>query len=201
MRIITVYGAIVLLVLLLGCEDSTTPTIEHEYGVIAFHGEIYHFENVQCDVQGTIGGEPVYSLEIHFTDKEGRRISFQIQDPDNDPSNLIKPGLHLATGQHWDGIFTGMQPSTFTMNLLGPTQLAVSWDKVRMVGEYFMGRGHIDIFERLDLACASRIWIGGAYAYPGDPEYDKYYENYCAPGYYYPAQRIWFICENGAYMP
>jgi len=204
MRKILFITEIILLSLILGCSDSTKlgpDTVPTNTGEIEFHGEIYTFESIECTVSGTDGGEPTYSLQIRFTDEEGRSIGFGIQDQDNDPANLLLPGLHLATGQHWDGISNRMQPSSFTINYLGSDYLSVFWEEVDLQDHYFSGRGYIEIHRRLELSCPDRIWIGGKYAYPGDPEYDNYYETYCAPGYYYPAQRIWFTCENGTYWP
>ncbi|UCF05207.1 MAG: hypothetical protein JSV33_15015 [bacterium] len=204
MRSILFINAIVLLSLILSCSDSTKPgpdPVPKNIGEIEFHGETYYFESVECVITGTEGGEPVYLLQIEFTDEEDRSIGFRIQDPDNNPANLIVPGLHLATGQHWDGISNRMQPWGFTINYLGSDYLSVFWEEVELQDHSFSGRGYIEIHQRLELTCPERTWVGGKWAYPGDPEYDNHYEKYCAPGYYYPAQRIWFTCENGAYWP
>jgi hypothetical protein len=204
MRTIPCIIAFVLLSAMCSCRDNTEPVVDpaqRNIGEIEFHGEIYDFEFIECSVSGTDGGEQIYSLQISFTDEEGRSIGFGIQDSDNDPAELIVPGLHLATGQHRDGISNSMQPSSFTINYLGSECLSVFWEEVDLRDHAFSGRGYIEIRQRLDLACPDRIWIGGRYAHPGDPEYDDYYEKYCAPGYYYPAQRIWFTCENGSYRP
>lgn len=186
-----------------GCSDSTEPLslpVPPTYGEIQYHGETYNFGAPECVVSGTEGGVTEYSLLIRFVDSENRELEFSVQDQQNNPANLVTAGEHPATGQHWDGIHNRMQPAGFTINYLDFDQLAVVWEEVTLNGRSFSGIGHIEIKERIELACADSIFIGGRYAHPGDPEYDIYYETYCEPGYYYPAQKIWFVCEEGDYV-
>ncbi|UCF06577.1 MAG: hypothetical protein JSV33_05995 [bacterium] len=203
MRSVVVFAFIGLAVVL-GCSDSTGPEpepIPSTIGEIRYHGETYQFDTIECRVFCTDGGDPVYSLEIEFIDTENRSIEFAIQDPGNNPANLVTPGEHRATGQHWDAVRSRMQPSTFTINYLGSDSLSVNWEEIELKGHAFSGRGFIEVHQRLELVCADSIWVGGEFAYPGDPAYEEYFERYCEPGYFYPAQKIWFECEDGIYGP
>ena len=202
MKAFRVSIAVGLLLGVVGCSDSTEPlppSVPPTYGEVQYYGETYDFGAPECFVSGTEGGVTKYSLRIRFVDSENRAIEFSVQDQENNPANLVTVGEHPTTGQHWDGIHNRMQPATFTINHMDSDQLAVVWEEVTLDGRTFSGTGYIDIRERIELACADSIFIGGGYAHPGDPEYDSYYEAYCAPGYYYPAQKIWFVCEEGAY--
>lgn len=189
---------------LLGCSDSTDPDPDPaspSYGTIQYHGEAYQFDTVEGHVSGTDGGPPTYSLSLRFSDPEGRSIRFRVQDPENNPSNLVTLGAHPATGGHWDGVSSYMQPASFTIGYLGADSLSVTWEEIDRQDRVFSGRGFIEIFQRLDLACADSIWSDGEFVHPGDPAYDQYHENYCEPGYFFPAQRVWFEIEDGAYSP
>jgi hypothetical protein len=187
---------------IVGCSDSTDPLPPADppsYNEIQFHGETYDFGAPECYVSGTDGGVSQYSLNIRFVDSENRSFKFSVQDHENNPANLVAVGDHPATGQHWDGIRNQMQPAGLTINYMGAEQLAIVWEEVTLSGRTFSGNGYIEIKERIEYACADSIFIGGGVAHPGDPEYDAYYETYCEPGYFYPAQRIWFECEEGDY--
>ena len=170
------------------------------YGAVDFHGQEYIFSNFECYVEGTCGGPPQYSLSIRMEDEQNRYLRFRIQDPNNDPFELLTEGEHFATGQHWDNVFNAISSSTFTINCLNEEQLSVVWEEIEVAEYTFSGRGYIHIKQRLELVCADSIWIGSGFAYPGDPEYDHYYSTYCEPGYYYPEQKIWFRCADSHHI-
>lgn len=170
------------------------------YGTVDFYGQEYIFSTFECYVAGTVGGPPQYSLSIRMEDEQNRYLKFRIQDPNNDPSELLTEGEHFATGQHWDDVFNAISGNTFTINNLNDEQLSVVWGEIEVAEHTFSGRGYIHIKQRLELACADSIWIGDEYAYPGDPEYEQYYSTYCEPGYYYPEQKIWFRCEDSHHI-
>jgi hypothetical protein len=202
MKSILVFVTIGLIFGVAGCSDSTDPQPEPvppTYGEIQFHGDTFHFGPPECVVSGTVGGVTQYFLWIRFSDSENRAIEFSVQDHENNPANLITVGDHPATGHHWDGIYNRMQSAEFTINYIDSDQLSIVWEDVALNGRRLSGTGYIEIKERIELACPDSIFIGGGYAYPGDPVYDTYYEMYCEPGYFFPAQKICFECEEGDY--
>lgn len=177
------------------CDNNTKPEIPI-FNTVSFHGQAYWFENMECCISGSVGGEIQYVLVVTFTDQENRRISFRIQDPNNEPNGFLTAGEHSATG-HLDNIYNKLTGNSFSIGCLTQEQMAIFWEEIEVDDHLFNGTGYIHLKQRLDYVCADSIWIGGSFAYPGDPEYDQYYETYCSPGYYYPAQKVWFECING----
>ncbi len=166
------------------------------FGEVNFHGQEYIFPYFECSVNSTDGEPLQYILSIRLENDQNQKLQFKIQDPDNDPFGLLTEGEHFATGQHWDSVSNGISSSHFTIGGLTENQMSIVWEEIEVDEFTFSGRGYIQIKQRLELVCADSIWIGGEFAYPGDPEYDHYYSTYCEPGYYYPEQKIWFHCEE-----
>ena len=197
-------------VLFFGCggnDDKTSPDANETsapeatyYQQVAYYGSVYSFDAIDCYVAGSVGTTPVvYMLAIDFENGQGQSMSFSVQDSENSPENLVSVGEHNVSEQHRGAIDNMAQSHTFSIGDLTEKQFAIVWDEVNLSQYLFSGKGYIHIKERIELECADQIWVGGKYAYPGDPEYDEYYENYCAPGYFFPAQKIMFECVDGHY--
>lgn len=152
------------------------------------------FCTTECIVAGTCGGPPQYSLKITFVDPSKdtfNTISFSVQDPDNNKDNLLKPGSHPATGDHWDGIKNRLQSETYFLNYLNADELEIVWENVETSGNKFNGEGYINIKKLITRTCPEKMWVGGHYAVKGDPDY------FCSIEHDYPPQKIFFKCENG----
>lgn len=162
-----------------------------------FHGETYVCDEVVGVIDGYEDDPFVYGLFLDFNNDGERLIQISIQDPNGDRDGLLVEGVHHATGNHIDRIFNYMSPNVFSIGYLDSTRLSLEWEQVEIDGGKFSGHGYVNFHERLGLACADSIWFEGGFVGPGHPEYDNYFENYCAPGYYYPAQRISFTCKDG----
>ncbi|MEA1999238.1 MAG: hypothetical protein U9N61_07950 [Euryarchaeota archaeon] len=153
------------------------------------------FCTTECIVDGTCGGPPQYSLRITFVDPskdDFDTISFSVQDPDNNKDNLLKPGPHPATGNHWDGIGNKLQSETYSLNYLNADEMEIVWKNVETSGNKFSGEGYINIKKLITKTCPEKMWVGGHYAFKGDPDY------FCSIEQDYPAQKIFFKCENGS---
>jgi len=200
MKAIVTWLMVGLVAVLVGCSNSTEPDPRAiRYAEVDYHGVTHVFDEVVCSVSGSVGGPVVYSLHIRMTDEESRSVEFSVQDEENNPENLISIGEHHATGHHGDGVGSYMQPAGFFVSGLTSRQLSVVWEEVEMTGRVFSGRGYVHLKERIEPACADSIWVGGYFAKPGDPEYERYYESYCEPGYFFPEQKVWFKCVDGSY--
>ena len=99
------------------------------------------FGDVECIVACTDGGEPTYSLSIRFTDGEGRSIRFSIQDEQDNPENLVTAGAHLATGSHWDGVASWMQPASFFISYSRRANWRSSGISIDLQEHSFTGKG------------------------------------------------------------
>ena len=188
--------AIALVGLILGCSDSTEPGSQIGH-YIQFHGKAYNYDEVEVSVSGTDGGPVEYSLHVNFSNSGENLFAFGIQDLDNNPINLLTEGEHFATGQHWDSFSNYLTEAHFSIGYLNENQASLVWNKIEIDDRIFSGHGYIHIKQRLELACADSIWVGGEFAGPGHPAYEKYYETYCEPEYFYPEQKIYFSCKNG----
>jgi len=177
-----------------GNEPDSLPEVN---GEVLFHNQSFQYEQVECYISGTVGGPTTYSLSINFVDSLDRSINFSIQDAENDPAKLSEIGLHRATGGFRDGINNRLTSPHFLISSLDETQLSLTWEHITVEEYTFSGNGYISVHERIELECADSVWVGGRFAYPGDIEYDSYFESYCEPEYFYPSQKILFECQDG----
>ena len=187
-----------------GCSNDDDPAIPApDLGVISYHDSTYVFDTVECMFANTSGNAiPEYTLSLTFTDDSARRIEFSIRELYDSTWDLLIVGRHEATGRSRDRIVNNLVGVTIAMNGLAADQLAMVWEDISLEGHQVIhGRGYIEIPRRLDYACADSIYVDGGYVGPGDPDYEAYVETCCEPGFFFPAQKIWFVCEDGSFLP
>ncbi|MFH1409181.1 MAG: hypothetical protein ABIH34_04700 [Nanoarchaeota archaeon] len=190
--------ALLMILLIAGCVNTPMPDApidppDRTVGEITVNDLDRILPNQKCGVQGTEGGDPVYSLRISFSDDSDEtynRISFSVQDQDNDPINLLMVGTHPATGQMRDTIGNFLQPSSFSW-MIEPDEMDITWKNIAITENIFSGEGFITIKKTIQRDCPEQVWIGGRYVIKGDPEYMCGYEDV-----FYPAQTIHFACED-----
>lgn len=165
---------------------------------VRFHGAQYFCSDPDCRVKGAIGESVTCFLEIAFDCPSGERFAFRIQAPSNCRDSLIAVGTVAASGHAWDMVSVLLPGATsFSLSGLTVDGLSVTWIQVAADSASFAGYGYIQLEREIAVVCADSVWIGGRFATYGDPEYEKWYESYCEPGYYFPEQTIWFACMNG----
>ncbi len=121
-------------------------------------------------------------------------LTFSAVDPTNN-ENMFTVGTHPSTQSGVNYISNDLQSSTYRLTLT-PEEMTWVWENVSGAGNNFSGYGYISINKKIDVKekmCSGKIWIGGRYVYPSDPDFGKY----CLidPSYY-PAQKIYFNCSQ-----
>lgn len=181
--------------LIVACSDSTKP--ETPIGdTIQFHGSTFHPDQTEVSVRAIAGDPENFWLQILFRVSDGGLATFKVQDPDNDPDNLLALGEHNATGQYFDSAYSGLTDDRISMDFLESDQFSIVWQSILVSGQTFSGEGYISIKQRINYACVDSIQTVDGVFGPGDPIYDQYFELNCAPGFYFPEQKIRFACEE-----
>jgi hypothetical protein len=199
MRLAVLFIMIAGIALFGGCSECDRLTgVDPELNMVQFHGGTYRCSGVECSVAGAEGGPPSYGLRIALEMESGTRFGFSIQAPDDCIDSLLTKGTHTATGGAGDVIRTFLPGrASFSMTGLTAEDLEITWGEVSTTSTGFSGAGYVYIKREIRFVCADSVWIGGRFVKPGDPEYEDYYETYCAPDFYYPEQKIGFVCEDG----
>ncbi len=128
------------------------------------------------------------TIELYDSVVPSKRLFFSVQDRHNNSDSLIKPGLHLATGEVSDAITNLLQNSGFALNSIKSDELEIYFNDLAVTpNNNLSAKGYIQIKKEIYWQWPAGIWNGIKYIYPGDHDY----LDYCIPIYYLPV-KIYF---------
>lgn len=184
---------------LVGCSDSTDPS-QAGVGFVKFHGQTFVVESTVAIVDVIPVASGIY-LKLKMSTRGGGLVQFAVRSPDADFLSLLTVGAHKPLGGIADFAVSDLTDIQVGFNYLTEDDLSIVWESTTIEGDSFTGHGYVLIRARLNYACADSIRTAVQTYYPGDPEYDSYFERYCAPEFYFPAQRISFSVTEGMIAP
>ena len=177
------------------CSDGTSPEYPSA-AKVGFHGNFYLVNSTNVRASYDFSDTSIYYLSVNIFTPDNSGVVFSFQAPDVDLDRLLALGEHPGSGSPQDRISCHLTDNPVGFWGLGPDEYSLVWQTLTRGEDSFSGQGYIHLKSRIEYACLDSFRTTDGVFGPGNPAYDQYYEIYCVPEYYFPAQKIQFSCEN-----
>jgi hypothetical protein len=192
------FGLLWMAAAITSCSDGTSPEYPSA-AKVSFHGNSYLVNSTNVRARYDFGDSSLHYLSVSIITPDNPAFAFSFQAPDGDLDRLLTLGEHSGSGSLYDGIvchFWDDNVDLVVFKRLGPDEYSLVWQTLTRSEDSFSGQGYVHLKSRIEYACLDSFRTPDGVFGPGDPAYDQYYDMYCMPEYYFPAQKIQFSCEN-----
>jgi len=191
------FGLLWMAAAITSCSDGTSPEYPSA-AKVSFHGNFYLVNSTNVRTGSAFSDSSLHYLLVYIITPDKSAFAFSFQAPDRDLDRLLTLGEHSGSGSPYDGISCHLTDNVDVVGFqgLGPDEYSLVWQTLTRGEDSFSGQGYVHLKSRIEYVCLDSFRTSDGVFGPGDPVYDQYYDIYCMPEYYFPAQKIQFSCEN-----